>query len=79
MKINRDELIEIIELSGASLCHEYFDYQTLIILCNTKKEMSESKDKYFQYRAKELFFCKPDFLFNSIVRHEVQPIEKYLW
>jgi len=78
MQITRDELIEIIELSGASLLNDYLEYKTLIILCNTKKEMIDRK-KQIDHHEKNIYYCKPDFLFDSIVRHEVQSIEKYLW
>lgn len=79
MNINRDELIEIIELSGASLLNDFIDYKKLIILCNTKKDVMESERKYLNNHDKEIYYCKPEFLFNSIVKHEVQLIEKYLW
>jgi len=78
MKITRDELIEIIELSGESLLNDYIQYETLIILCNTKKEMIERK-KHIDDNGKIIYYCKPEFLFHSIVRHEIQPIKKYLW
>ncbi len=78
LRITRDELIEIIELSGASLLNDYIEYETLIILCNTKKEVIDKK-KFFNEKNSNVYYCKPDFLFESIVRHEVQPIEKYLW
>jgi hypothetical protein len=78
MQITRDELIEIVELSGASLLNDSMKYNQLIILCNTKREMNERK-KHFHNNDKNIYYCKPDFLFDSIVRHDVQSIEKYLW
>ncbi len=79
MKITRDELIEIIELSGASLLNDYINYETLIILCSTKKEMIERKKYIDNNGIKTIYYCKPNFLFHSIVRHEIQSIKKYLW
>jgi hypothetical protein len=79
MQLTRDELIEIIELSGATLFNDYIQYQTLIILCNTRKEMIERRKILDHHHEKDIFYCKPAFLFDSIVRHEVQSIEKYLW
>jgi hypothetical protein len=56
---------------------------TLIILCNTKKEMLNRKNQYDEnlsrINEKNIYYCKPEFLFDSIVRHEVQAMEKYLW
>jgi len=78
MQMTRDELIEIIELSGATLLNDYIEYKTLIILCNTKKEMTDRK-KHIDNNDKTIYYCKPDFLFHSIVRHEIQSIKKYLW
>jgi hypothetical protein len=76
--MTREELSEIIEYSGASLLNDYIEYETLIILCNTKKEMIEKKKKFFDIKDKNIFYCKPEFIFESIVRHEIQSIEKYL-
>ena len=83
MKTTREELIEIIELSGATLINDYIQYERLIILCNSKKEMvhrkKQNEDNLTMIKEKNIYYCKPEFLFESIVRHEVQSIEKYLW
>ena len=83
MKISRDELIEIVELSGATLLHDHIQYKTLIVLCNSKREMNNRKQQNDNYlpriNEKKVYYCKPEFLFDSIIRHEVQTIEKYLW
>jgi hypothetical protein len=83
LKMTRDELIEIIEFSGATLLNDYMQYKTLIILCNTKKEMlnrkNQNDENLSRINEKNIYYCKPEFLFDSIVRHEVQAMEKYLW
>ncbi|CAF4198704.1 unnamed protein product [Rotaria sp. Silwood2] len=82
LKITRDELIEIVELSGATLLNDYIGYETLIILCNSKKEMINRRKQYnvnLVINEKNIYYSKPEFLFDSIVRHEIQAIEKYLW
>jgi hypothetical protein len=78
LELTREEIIEIIEYSGASLLNDYIEYERLIILCNTKKEMNDKK-KFFNDKEKKIFYCKPQFLFESIVRHEIQSFENYLW
>lgn len=83
MKMTREEFIEIIELSGATLLNDYIEYKTLIILCNTKAEVISKKkqnDESLQkINDKQIYYCKPEYIFDSIVRHEVQTIEKYVW
>ena len=76
LPITREELFEILDLSGATLVHDHIECDTLIILCNNKKEMLTRKKLLTDTHV---IFCKPYFLFDSIVRHEIQPIEKYLW
>ncbi|CAF3713025.1 unnamed protein product [Rotaria sordida] len=83
MKMTRDELIEIVELSGATLLNEYIRYKALIILCNSKTEMINRKKQNVHdlctINENIIYYCKPDFFLDSIVRHEVQAIKKYLW
>ncbi|CAF0900027.1 unnamed protein product [Adineta steineri] len=83
MNMTRDELIEIIELSGATLLNDFIPYKTLIILCNSKKEMLDIKkqndDNFLLINEKKIYYCKPAFVFDSIVKHEVQSMEKYCW
>jgi len=81
--MTRDELIEIVDLSGCTLLNDYTQYKNLIILCNSKKEMlnirQRTDDNFSMIDEKKIYYCKPDFLFDSIVRHEIQLIEKYCW
>ena len=79
LPITREELCQIIELSGASLFDSSINCDTLIVLCNTKSEMLRRKKSREIPTSISSFFCKPQFLFDSIVRHEIQPIENYLW
>jgi hypothetical protein len=83
MNLARDELLEIIELSGATLINDYIQYERLIILCNSKKEITnikkQNEDNSMTIKEENIYYCKPEFLFDSIVRHEVQSIEKYSW
>ncbi|CAF1057752.1 unnamed protein product [Rotaria sp. Silwood1] len=82
LKMTRDELIEIVELSGGTLLNDYIGYEKLIIICNSKKEMinrRKQNNDNLLINEKNIYYSKPEFLFDSIVRHEVQAIEKYLW
>lgn len=86
LKMTRTELIEIVELSGATLFHDYNrEDRRLIVLCNSKKEMLQVKQRNNEnnqsltINEREIVYCKPDFLFNSIVRHEVQIVNDYFW
>lgn len=79
LPITREELFEIVELSGASLFDQSLNCDTLIVLCQTKTEVLKRKKSLNTQTNIHSFFCKPDFLFDSIVRHEIQPIENYLW
>jgi hypothetical protein len=45
-------------------------------MLNKKKQ---NDDNLLLINDKILYYCKPEFLFDSIVRHEIQSIERYLW
>ena len=79
LKMTREELIEIIELSGATLFDEHLSAKSLIVLCNSKEEMKRSKQQTRTDPSTVIRYCKPEFLFDSIVRHEIQAMENYLW
>lgn len=66
-----DELTELIELSGATIHDETFPSKHLIILSNSEKN-NENK-----FSCEQTSFCRPEFLFDSIVRHEIQPVQLY--
>ncbi|CAF1283834.1 unnamed protein product [Adineta ricciae] len=81
LKMTRNELIEIVELSGATLFNDHSPCQRLIVLCNSKGEMLNVKqrnDNDFKLST-TISYCKPEFLFDSIVRHEMQIIDDYCW
>lgn len=79
LSITRDELLEIVDLSGATVFHDHHECDQVIILCNTKNEMFTLKKSLTHLTERHVNFCKPDFLFHSIVRHHIQSIENYLW
>ena len=79
--MSRDELIDLVDLTGATLLNEYIDCKTLIVICNSKSEMiarrQQDEDQSWPSNEKTIHYCSPDFLFDSIVRHEVQSLEPY--
>lgn len=77
LKISRNELIELIELSGATLFNQDLPWNSCIVLCNTQEEVRLWKSDYCDEK-RPFFFSKPDFLLHSIVRHEVQSLKNYL-
>ena len=81
--MTRNELIEIVELSGATLLYDYVQYERLIIFCNSKQEMIQGKKQNDKHSLNEnktnVYYCKPEYLFDSIIRHEIQSIDNYLW
>jgi hypothetical protein len=79
LKMTREELVEIIELSGATLFDEHLSYKHLIVLCNSKEEVKRSKQQIRADQSNVIYYCKPEFLFDSIVRHEIQTMDTYLW
>jgi len=80
LQMTRDELSEIIELAGASLVQNPNDNEKIYVICQTKKEMITMKRTLMNnINDERIVFCQPDFIFHSIVRHELQLIENYLW
>jgi hypothetical protein len=78
--VERDELLHMIELSGATLYDEHLSSpMNLIVLCKSKDEMQRQCIENRYALSGTIVFCQPEFFFNSIVRHQVQPIEQYRW
>lgn len=74
--LTREDLIEFVHLSGATLFDENFHQKPKFVLCNSLKEVRQHKKIH---QDEELFFCKPEFFFHSIVQHEIQSVKTYLW
>jgi len=76
--INRSELIELIQLTGAHLFQNEQAIETLIVLCDTNdKNINKIKEKYIQAPASNIKYVTSDFLLKSIIKFEIQDIEKY--
>ena len=76
--INRSELIELIQLTGAHLFQNDQAIENLIILCDTNdKNLNKIKEKYLQAPATNIKYVTSDFLLKSIIKFEIQDIEKY--
>jgi hypothetical protein len=76
--INRSELIELIQLTGAQLFHNEQAVDMLIVLCDTNdKNLNKIKDKYIHAPASNIKYVTSDFLLKSIIKFEIQDIEKY--
>lgn len=76
--INRSELIELIQLTGAQLFQNEQAVDTLIVLCDTNdKNLNKIKEKYLHAPASYIKFVTSDFLLKSIIKFEIQDIEKY--
>lgn len=76
--INRSELIELIQLSGAQLFQNEQAVENLIVLCDTNdKNLGKIKEKYLQAPASNIKYVTSDFLLKSIIKFEIQDIEKY--
>ncbi len=77
--INRNELIELIELTGAKIYEEDDNkIDMLIVLCDAnEKNLNKIKEKYLQAPATNIKYVTSDFLLKSIIKFEIQDIEKY--
>ena len=77
--INRNELIELIELTGAKFYENNTEnLQILIVLCDTnEKNLNKIKEKYLQINLNNIKYVTSDFLLKSIIKFEIQDIDKY--
>jgi len=78
--ITRIELIELIQLSGA----RYFDKPTddkfdiLVVLCDTnERNIDEIKSRYSTNSIRIIKYVTSDYFLKSIIKFEIQDIEKY--
>jgi len=77
--INRNELIELIELTGAKFYdNDNNNIDMLIVLCDiNEKTLKKIKEKYLQTNITNIKYVTSDFLLKSIIKFEIQDIEKY--
>ncbi|CAF4229570.1 unnamed protein product, partial [Rotaria magnacalcarata] len=76
--INRNEIIELIELTGAKLYNNDSAIDTLIVLCDTnEKNLNKIKEKYLHITVSNIKYVISDFLLKSIIKFEIQEIDKY--
>jgi hypothetical protein len=76
--INRNELIELIELTGAQFYEHDQHVDLLIVLCDiNEKNLSKIKEKYLQTNLTNIKYVTSDFLLKSIIKFEIQDIDKY--
>jgi hypothetical protein len=76
--ISRSELTELIQLTGAQLFQGDQAVDILIVLCDTNdKSLSKIKEKYVHAAASTIKYVTSDFLLKSIIKFEVQDVEKY--
>jgi hypothetical protein len=76
--INRTELIELIELTGAKFYDNDNHIDTLIVLCDTnERNLNKIKEKYLQTNLPNIKYVTSDFLLKSIIKFEIQDIDKY--
>ena len=76
--INRNELIELIELAGAKFYENDPNVDFLIVLCDiNEKNLSKIKEKYLQTNLNSIKYVTSDFLLKSIIKFEIQDIDKY--
>lgn len=76
--ITRNELIELIELTGAKFYEDDNHIDRLIVLCDTnEKNLSKIKDKYSPSNLNNIKYVTSDFLLKSIIKFEIQDIDKY--
>jgi hypothetical protein len=73
--INRSELLQ---LTGAQIFQIDQAIEYLIILCDTNdKNLNKIKEKYIHAPATNIKYVTSDFLLKSIIKFEIQDIEKY--
>ncbi|UJR25712.1 hypothetical protein I4U23_007063 [Adineta vaga] len=76
--INRNELVELIELTGALVYDHDQIIDMLIVLCDTnEKNLPKIKEKYLQSNVLNIKYVTSDFLLKSIIKFEIQDIDKY--
>lgn len=76
--INRNELLELIELSGAKSFDTDRQVDVLIVLCDiNEKNLAKIKDKYLHVPITNIKYVTSDFLLKSIIKFEIQDIDKY--
>ena len=76
--INRSELTELIQLTGAQLFQNEQAVDVLIVLCDTSdKNLHKIKEKYINAPASNIKYVTSDFLLKSIIKFEIQDIDKY--
>lgn len=76
--INRSELIELIHLTGAQLFQNEQAVETLIVLCDINdKNLLKIKEKYLNAPASNIKYVTSDFLLKSIIKFEIQDVDKY--
>lgn len=76
--INRSELIELIELAGAKFYDHDNHIDMLIVLCDSnERNLPKIKEKYLQTNVTNIKYVTSDFLLKSIIKFEIQDIDKY--
>lgn len=76
--ITRPELIELIQLSGAKLFDNDQNMDVLIVLCDAAdRSLDKIKEKYLNHNIPTIKFVASDFLLKSIIKFEIQEIDKY--
>ena len=77
--INRSELIELIELAGGQVYDNDHHIEILIVLCDTnEKNLNKIKEKYLPTnQLTNIKYVTSDFLLKSIIKFEIQDIDKY--
>ena len=71
-------MIELIELTGAKFYEHDNHIDRLIVLCDTnEKNLSKIKEKYSPTNLNNIKYVTSDFLLKSIIKFEIQDIDKY--
>jgi hypothetical protein len=76
---NRQELEQLVQLSGAILLQEQNRHQldlqtTIIVLCDDDDKMVVNK---YNGLKNQIYYVIPEFFLDSVVLYEVQPIKGY--
>jgi ubiquinone/menaquinone biosynthesis C-methylase UbiE len=70
--------MELIELTGAQIYDNDNQVDMLIVLCDTnEKNLTKIKEKYLKTNISNIKYVTSDFLLKSIIKFEIQDIEKY--
>ncbi|CAF0864117.1 unnamed protein product [Adineta steineri] len=76
--INRNELMELIELTGAQIYDHNITVEILTVLCDAnEKNLTKIKEKYLQSNLSNIKYVTSDFLLKSIIKFEMQDIDRY--